>query len=66
MEVCQVCANMHKDPSAPGSMPWSYQGPDFKFATYTQDTPEPFLVQRAKTIRGIFPTLLIIFLGPIG
>lgn len=28
--------------------------------------PEPFLVRRAKRVRGIFSTLLTIFLGPTG
>lgn len=71
VEVCLGCASLPKAPGAPGSMPWSYQGLGFKFSTYMQGSlflrarPEPFLVQRAKRIRGIFPTLLVI-LGPIG
>lgn len=52
-------------------MHWSYQQTGFKYATYMQDSlflravPEPCLVQRAKRIRWMFPTLPIIFLGPI-
>lgn len=69
--VCLGCAGLHKAAGAPGSMHWSYQGPGFKFATclegslFFRAVPEPFFVQRAKRIKGIFPTLLIIFLGPI-
>lgn len=33
---------------------------------FLSTAPEPFLVQRAKRIRGIFSTLLTIFLGPTG